>query len=75
MPKESNPLTWKQLLQEILKMDASQLNDNASVYVNHNDEFYPVHKFRITNSKLHDCPAAGILDEGHGYIVTGEHNE
>lgn len=68
-------LTWRQLLQEILKMDSSKLDDTATIYVDHDDEFYAVRDFRITNSKLHDCPAAGILDEGHGYIVTGEHDE
>jgi hypothetical protein len=71
-PKNSlypNNLTWEELAKYIADMSPEDRKGNVSILLK--DEIYPVPRIKITEDKDED-PAAGVLDEGHPYLVIGE---
>jgi len=58
-------LTWNDLLIQLQEMSAEELSQNATIYMQGLDEFYPV--IEMGRSKDGDA-ADGILDHGHVYL-------
>ena len=56
-------LTYRQLQERIAKMTEEQKENNASVYVNGFDEFYPIEDITITEED-------DVLDAGHPVMNT-----
>lgn len=59
-------LTWNDLLTRLQRMNAEELDQNATIYLCELDEFYPL-KPELGISKDGDA-ADGILDHGHLYL-------
>lgn len=55
-------LTYRQLLRVLLDLPLERLDDTATVYVSHLDEFYPI--------QMADTEEADdVLDEGHLFLA------
>ncbi len=61
-------LTWQQLEDCIKNIDPEHKNDNVSIYVAHEDEFYPV--VSAIDLVTPGSDGMGVLDEGCAFLRT-----
>lgn len=61
-------ITYKYLLNTLLELTQCELEQNVTVYSPGMDEFFPVAIMRIAAEDMPNCPAAGILDDGHHFL-------
>ena len=60
-------LTWRQLAEAIHKMDEDHLDDNATIYIDYEDEFHPVDcKMTLVEP---ESDASSILDVGASFLT------
>lgn len=61
-------LTYRQLLKNLSSMSDERLDDHALIYRSDFDEFYEVKAVHVAIDDDHN-EAAGVLDDGHFYMV------
>ncbi|MEA3339250.1 MAG: hypothetical protein U9R15_04730 [Chloroflexota bacterium] len=60
-------MTYKQLLEKLIKLNDSQLNMTASIHLPFDDEYYGVRSFGYTNER--DCD---VLDNNHPIMTIAQ---
>jgi len=58
-------MTYKALIEKLQNLTLEQLEDDVTIYVAEDDEFYPVFDLDVSGQ---DSPSDGILDEGHIFL-------
>jgi len=62
-------MTFRQLAQQIALMPEVRKDDNVSVYLEANDEFYGIFSDHLAVAGEAN---RGVLDEGHRYLVVSD---
>jgi len=59
-------MTYKELLEELQSASEEQLNQNVTVHLMDDDEYYPIHSVCVAVED--EC---GLLDEDHLVLAAG----
>lgn len=60
-------MTWNKLAEKINNLSEKDQDTDVTIYVESEDEFYPLKDLRICTEENEAC---SVLDDGHQFIVT-----